>query len=160
MRGSPSFRLRVGRTVELFRDRVFRLAYAVVLDHDMAQDVTQDVLLKIVRDFDLVTGLSNPDAWIRAVTVHAALNAKCRTRRHQVLDEAFVSVPDESDRVAVRRVMEGLSKDLRAVIALCDLEGLTYAEAAAILGVPEGTVASRLSAARAEFRDRWGKPGG
>lgn len=158
MRGSPSYRLKVGRTVERFRDSVYRLAYAVVLDRELAHDLTQDVLLKIVRDFELVNGLSEPEAWVRSVTVHAALNAKCRTRHHQTLEETLVSVVDEWDRVAVRRVMAGLSKDLRAVIALCDFEGLTYAEAATVLGIPEGTVASRLSAARADFRERWGEP--
>ncbi|MCW5942955.1 MAG: sigma-70 family RNA polymerase sigma factor [Fimbriimonadaceae bacterium] len=158
LRANPTFRLRVGKAVERYRDLVYRLAYAIVLDREAAQDLTQEVLLKVVREYQVVSRLPEPEAWVRAVTLRASLNVRCRKRHHQALEDTVASVDDDSEGVAVRRVMAGLDPEQRAVIALCLFEGLSYREAALVLGIPEGTVASRLSAARAEFRDRWGEP--
>ena len=64
--------------------------------------------------------------------------------------------PVEEDRQAVRRAVEELPLELREVVVLRELEGLSYKEIAAIAGIPMGTVMSRLSRARERLQQRLG----
>ena len=72
-------------------------------------------------------------------------------------ESAAASEGDESDRAAdrldVQRALDGLSEKLRAVVVLSAYQGLRYAEIAAILGIPEGTVKSRMSLAMGQLRE-------
>lgn len=151
----------VGSVLERYREAVFRLAYHIVLDAESAHDVTQDVMLRAVRSFDKLRAHPNPDHWIRCVTVRAArtfLRKARRTRRWSAEaspDMLTPEVGDPVDDMALREVLSTLPVDLRTVLALAVGEQLSYAEIAAITGAPVGTVASRLNAAKAAFRQKW-----
>lgn len=151
----------VGSVLERYREVVFRLAYHIVLDAESAHDVAQDVMLRAVRSFDKLRTHPNPDHWIRCVTVRAARNflrkAK-RVRRWSADANPEMLTPQEGDPftdLALREVLATLPVELRTVLALAVGEQLSYSEIASITGAPVGTVASRLNAAKAAFRERW-----
>ncbi len=151
----------VGTVLERYREVVFRLAYHIVLDPESAHDVTQDVMVRAVRSFDKLRVHPSADHWIRCVTVRTARNflrkAK-HVRRWRADANIDTMTPETSDPVedlALREVLSTLPVDLRTVLALAVGEQLSYAEIASITGVPLGTVASRLNAAKAAFRERW-----
>ncbi len=151
----------IGSVLERYREVVFRLAYHIVLDAESAHDVTQDVMVRAVRSFDKLSVHPNPDHWIRCVTVRAARNflrkAK-HTRRWRADANVETLTPQSGDPVddlAMREVLATLPVDLRTVLALAVGEQLSYAEIASATGVPVGTVASRLNAAKSAFRERW-----
>jgi RNA polymerase sigma-70 factor (ECF subfamily) len=151
----------VGLVLERYREVVFRLAYHIVLDAESAHDVAQDVMLRAVRSFDKLSAHPDPDHWIRCVTVRAArsfLRKARRVRRWSADANPETLTPQLSDPVtdmALREVLGGLPVDLRTVLALAVGEQLSYVEIASITGTPVGTVASRLNAAKAAFRERW-----
>ena len=106
--------------------------------------------------------------WLLAVATNASRNAQRTLRRHRSLLAKLPlpeAVPDIADDAAERTDQEramvwllaelrGLREPEREVLSLCDWAGLSYAEAATVLGVPIGTVRSRLARARRHLRDR------
>src|SRR5205814_2822133 len=106
--------------------------------------------------------------WLFGAAVLAARKALARSCRRRARESPVGDLPDLPDRPsggpdpeAVRAVLEevaGLSAAYRAAVVLCELEGRPRADAARELGIPEGTLSSRLAAARkvlaARFRDR------
>ncbi|MEQ1823870.1 MAG: sigma-70 family RNA polymerase sigma factor [Fimbriimonadaceae bacterium] len=135
------------------REYVFRLARSIVLFEDVAEDIAQDVLIRTLRAKDPIRNLR---AFLRTATVRLALNY-LRQKRPITIDESAASQSDNSDiRLQVRQILQQLSPDSRTILALSYFEHLSYREIASELGIPEGTVASRLSAARLAFRDLWG----
>ena len=142
------------RSIELYRERVYRLALAIVSDPELAEDVAQETLARAFRDRRQLRDRSAVEAWLRRITVRQALNA-CRTRR----PERLVTEPtDDTDRtlnLAVRQALTHLKPKHSTILALAMYEGLTHREIADSLGVPEGTVASRVHAAKEAFRTVW-----
>ncbi|MCH7903629.1 MAG: RNA polymerase sigma factor [Armatimonadetes bacterium] len=142
------------RAIELYRDRVYRLALAIVSDPELAEDVAQDTLARAFRDRRQLRDRSAVEAWLRRITVRQALNA-CRTRRSTRVD---IEPPDETDNalnLAVREALAQLKPKHSAVLALAMYEGLTHREISDALDIPEGTVASRIHAAKAAFKQIW-----
>ena len=77
-------------------------------------------------------------------------------RMHTELGTIFSDINRDADtRVVVSALLERLSPPMRAALFLRELEGLEYEEIAAVLGIPVGTVRSRLNSARAQFRTLW-----
>ena len=142
------------RAIELYRDRVYRLALAIVSDPELAEDVAQETLTRAFRDRKQLLDLSAVEAWLRRITVRQALNA-CRTRRSTRVD---IEPPDESDdalNIAVREALAQLKPKHSTVLALAMYEGLTHREISDTLDIPEGTVASRIHSAKAAFKKVW-----
>jgi RNA polymerase sigma-70 factor (ECF subfamily) len=142
----------------LLEDRrawVFRLALKILGNRDEAEDVAQTALL---RAWDKSRALKSDEAlqsWLRRIVVRTALN---HIRSAKPTDELRDEPADRSDpetSLQVRRVLKQLSADQRALLALVVGEGLSYRETAEALGVPEGTVSSRLNTAKAAFRRLW-----
>ena len=146
---------------------VFTLAHRLTANWATAEDVTSETFLTLWRNRD---GLADDDrplrAWLLAITTRQALNAT-RSRRRLLTFLARapddLTVPDFADSTAQRlddahtlartaRALELLTQSETEVLALCVWSGLSYAEAAETLGVPVGTVRSRLSRARARLR--------
>ena len=134
-----------------------------------AEDLTSVVFLEAWRkrrDVRLVGESVLP--WLLAVAGNVTRNAERSIRRHRRLLARLPrpeTVPDVADDAAKRvdaehamRLILGelrlLTEPEREVLALCDWAGLTYAEAAAALGIPAGTVRSRLARARQHLRER------
>ena len=122
-----------------------------------ADDATQEALLAIFRG---LPGLRAPEAimtWVRSVTVRTAIRL---ARRHDVeiaVDGTFVDRHDPSPEglVDIDDALARLPVSQRAVLVLRTREGLSEEEIATTLGIPAGTVKSRLHRARAAFREVW-----
>lgn len=132
-----------------------------------AEDLVQDTMVRAWRSLDTFDG-RHPRAWLLTVLRHAEIN-RHRRRRPVLLDDPddsaerhLAAVHPSAEQVVLERafdaVVEAALADLqpvmRQVVLLVDVDGLSYAETAAVLGLPEGTVASRLHRARNRIRSR------
>ena len=133
---------------------VGRLCAPIALDD--AADATQEAMIAIVRG---LRRLRDPDAlleWVRVVTVREAVRVARRRPVNDTADlDAVAARGDPQLAGDVRDVLSRLTAEHRAVLMLRDLEGLDEAAVAAMLGVPTGTVKSRLHRARSSFRREW-----
>lgn len=144
-----------------YRDRVVRLAAHVLHNSREAEDVAQEAFVKAFRQIGQFRGESGFYAWLYRIVINLCLD---RMRRKSASSEtpldgsmsAFAaSTPDIEKRLAVEQVLNSLSPPMRAALVLREVEGLEYAEIAAVLHIPVGTVRSRLNTAREQFRRRW-----
>jgi RNA polymerase sigma factor (sigma-70 family) len=128
-----------------------------ILPEADAEDAFQAAFLVLVRKAGAVRGAS-AGGWLHRVAVTAALKRKARGRTVAGAVEAATSAPDPLERAelaaAVHEELARLPDRYRLPVVLCDLEGETQPAAAARLGWPVGSVAGRLSRARALLRDR------
>jgi RNA polymerase sigma-70 factor (ECF subfamily) len=139
--------------------RLRRVAYGMLADPSRVDDVLQEALYRAYRKLPVrFESERHEAAWLYRIVYRCCLN-ELRTRRRR---RETLGIPDrpsgESDEtalasVAVAAALAELPPDARAVVLLVDLIGLDYETAAAALHIPRGTVASRLSAARASLRD-------
>ena len=135
-----------------------RLAFRLLGDRDRMDDVLQDAYVKAFRALPGFGGRSRLETWLYRIVYNACLDELRRAgaRREVPLEEWRASGPDRADGVAERLDLEAalasLPAELRAVVLLVDAEELTYDEAAEALGVPAGTIGSRLSRARDALR--------
>ncbi len=174
-------------TAERFRDVVqpeievlLRVALSLTRHRADAEDLVQETLLRAYRSLDRFDG-RYPRAWLLTILRNTHVNMHRRTRPDPVGDwtlllsarPAFGSAntPSAEDSHLstslsrdVAAAVNELDPRFRAAVVLVDVHDLSYAEAAAVLGVPVGTVMSRLSRARDRLRRRLGPdkliPGG
>jgi len=151
-------------------DVLLRVATSLCARPVDAEDLVQDTLLRAYRAIDGFDG-AHPRAWLLTIMRNAHINRN-RRRRPRLLDDPndALEVPDatpstgtrspeaavvgESFDTAVGAAYAALSERHRQVVMLVDVGGLSYAEAARALGIPVGTVMSRLHRARARIRRR------
>ncbi len=135
------------------QQRVLRTAYRLLGRMEDAQDASQEVFLRLLKNLDKMDG--DPQAWLYRVTVNVC-NDQFR-RRLEVVDSQERTDPAPSAQRVLKLderkqlLMAGLSKlpeRERAAVVLRDIEGLPTREVAAILGVEEVTVRTQISAAR------------
>ncbi len=148
---------------------LLRVARRLTRNDAEAEDLVQDTLLRAYRGLDRFDG-RYPRAWLLTILRNTHYN-RIRKRRPDLLDDEVAQrLPDsgidgrqdgteeralhEHFDPLVREALAALSPKHRAVIALVDLDGLSYQEAADLIGVPVGTVMSRLHRARAKVRSR------
>jgi RNA polymerase sigma-70 factor, ECF subfamily len=134
-------------------------------DPATAQDLTQETYLRALRSFVTFEAGSNCRAWLLRIQYNLFCTQYRRGRRMPLvwLDEGETDPslelpspepgPEEQtvrklDREAVRRAIDRLPEDFRVTVTLVDIAGLTCAEAATVMGVPRGTILSRLHRAR------------
>lgn len=147
------------RRLEAMRPRLYRLAYAWCHDASLADDLAQDALAKaLVRQAQLREEAAM-EGWLFSI-LNNCWRDHLRSRRDfanvEELDEVIISHDEGPERqyasrqatVRVRTAIASLPMAQRQVITLVDIEECSYAEVAAIVGVPVGTVMSRLSRAR------------
>lgn len=137
------------------------LAYRLLGDRHRMDDVLQDAYLKAYRALPSFRGDASPGTWLYRITYNACID-ELRRRRNvvQLPLERAEDHPDPhgdvgaraGDRAVLAQALDTLPPDQRAVVLLVDAKGFDYADAAAVLGIPEGTVRSRLSRARARLR--------
>ena len=142
------------------QDRVYRTLVRLVGAQD-AEDVAQQVFLQVFRQIHQFSGDSSFGTWLHRVTVNEAMQHLRRNRRHQfaVLSwEPEDRKPDRGQQSEMREILDralaAIEPELRSVFVLREVEHLTYEEIGAVLGIPMGTVASRLSRARHDLQER------
>jgi RNA polymerase sigma-70 factor (ECF subfamily) len=156
--------------VGLHTRRVFGLAYRFVGRVDEAEDLTQDIFVKVYQNLDRFR--ENEGAfttWLTTVARNHAIDHYRRKREERakrtddpaVLDQMAtpedgpLRVLERQDRAReVHRGLRALPPELREPVVLCDLQGLPYEEIAALLHLPLGTVKSRINRGRLELARR------
>lgn len=150
-----------------YKRRVFGIIHRIVGAND-AEEVAQEVFVRIFRALGSFRGESALSTWIYRLSVNAALSyvAK-RSRRNEVGDDALVALPaetlpltDPGLRSRIEMAMELLPAGYRAILVLHDIEGLSHEECAEILNCRIGTCKSQLHKARARMREFLGKSAG
>lgn len=132
--------------------------YARALTHDVswADDLVQDTLERALQRRWLFRINSNLTAWLFTMLYRLYLNeAKRRTRVSVVPDDESLEPAASGDpalQLDMRRALDSLSAEHRAVIILIGLEQMSYQEVAEVLDIPLGTVMSRLTRARTQLR--------
>ena len=151
--------------VETYSTLLFRIANSVLRSRSEAEDVVQDVFLRVLQHRLSLSNVRDMRVWLVRIAWNLALDRKRRKRPEQ-LDEAFAkslasatmpadAVLEEAQRFrSVLREIERLPKGERHVLLLSAIEELDTAEIAAVLGRSESAVRALLSRARARLRDR------
>ena len=153
--------------VQAHSPRVYRLAYRLTGNAHDAEDLTQDVFVRVFRSLDtFVPG--NFEAWLHRITTNLFLDGARRRQRIRfdaLAEDADARLADTGPGPVerfdmthldgdVRSALMDLKPEFRAAVVLCDIEGLPYEEVAAVLGVKLGTVRSRIHRGRTQLRER------
>lgn len=166
IRGRDSAALRV--LFQRYHRRVFHFVLRRLGDPGLAEEVVADVFFEVWRSIDHFAGASRPSTWIYGIAHFKSASAhrgRSRYKRAAVVPtnvESLHRVADDRDvherlqareelRI-VRRVLSSLPEDQRTVLELAVIEGLPYDEIAERLGLPEGTIKTRVSRARVKLR--------
>jgi RNA polymerase sigma-70 factor (ECF subfamily) len=145
--------------------RVYRLAYRLTGNPHDAEDLTQDVFVRVFRSLSSYTP-GTFEGWLHRITTNLFLDQvrrKQRIRFDGLADDAAERLPGREPGPAqvyderhfdddVQRALDALPPDFRAAVVLCDIEGLSYEEIAATLGIKLGTVRSRIHRGRVQLR--------
>ena len=145
--------------------RVFRLAYRLTGNRADAEDLTQEVFVRVFRSLDSFTP-GTFEGWLHRITTNLFLDQarrKAKIRFDAFADGAETAIPSRAatpdttvlDRGFdddVEEALLALPPDFRAAVVLCDIEGLTYEEISATLGIKLGTVRSRIHRGRVQLR--------
>jgi RNA polymerase sigma-70 factor, ECF subfamily len=134
---------------------VYRFALRMSGSAAAAEDVTQEVFLALIggRDgYDERRGALR--SYLYGVARNQLLKRLERPREMPLADQAHAA--GSEDVAAVREAVQALAVPFREVVVLCELEGLSYEEAAEVCGVPVGTIRSRLHRARAQLVESLG----
>ena len=149
-----------GTLAEQSIGHLYDVAQLMLGDSDLAKDAVQEALILTWRD---LRALRDPDrltAWMHRILVRCVYRVATHERRqtamHVVVPDSELTAPDPSrevdDRDQIDRGFRRLKPEFRAVLVIHHYLGLTYDEAAEVLGVPPGTVKSRLNRATLAMR--------
>jgi RNA polymerase sigma-70 factor, ECF subfamily len=154
--------------VRTYTRRVYALCYRFTGKDSEAQDLTQEVFLRIFRSLkSFKAGEGSFTVWLNRLTRNLLIDHYRRTKLERATDSIEEQLPVLEEKVAMSRTegilagreasevlqaaLQKLSPDLRETVILRDIEELEYREIAQVLNVPEGTVKSRLNRGRAEL---------
>jgi RNA polymerase sigma-70 factor, ECF subfamily len=166
-----------GTIMRTHHERTFRLACAIVHNETDASDICQEVWLTVWKQLGSFRGDSRFTTWLHPIVTRKSLDHLRKRRRwfdrflpFATNDESVVSVPEPATGDTARDQAEGnetiarvraalatLPPKHRAVLALRELEGLSYEEIAQATGIPTGTVMSRLFHARRLLAEKLGR---
>lgn len=142
--------------------RLRRYARALLRDRDAADDLVQDCLERALSRLDNWHTGDNPRRWLFTIMHHLFIDQTRKLRRQGETLARYAEISDTAsapasqlDSVASREVLDALQSigpERRAALLLVSVEGLTYAEAATVLGIPAGTLMSRIARGREELR--------
>ena len=153
--------------VRLHRRKVFNIAYKFVGRHDQAEDLTQEVFLKLYKSLDTFDRRANFQTWLISVSRNLCIDHYRSVRKerevvNREIDPAELTPPsnersaqsilEQRDRVRLlRQALDKLQPTLRTAVLLRDIQELSYQEIAQRLSLPEGTVKSRINRGRTEL---------
>lgn len=152
--------------ISRYRRKVFHVAYKFTGKHDEAEDLSQEIFLKVFRSLDKFNRDADFGTWLSSVARNYCIDHyRASKREKEVLVEdslaydlapasygnPYRALEDEDRRSLMRRGLEQLPDKLREAVFLRDLQGLSYQEMAERLALPEGTVKSRINRGREEL---------
>ena len=140
-----------GQLVREFQADVYRFAWHLTRDRDLAEDVTQDAFLRAFRFIDGFRGERKFGSWLFSITRNCAMDALSRRRfplMHGPDRGVEGSVADPSAHAELDAALRSISTEHRETFLLVEVFGLSYQEASDVLGVAVGTVKSRMFRAR------------
>ena len=153
--------------VRLYWRKVFNVAYKFVGRHDMAEDLTQDVFLKLYKSLDTFDRRANFQTWLVSVSRNLCIDHYRSVRKErETIDRDVdagqlspvaqtvspVAALEHRDRVdLLKKALDNLPPTLRSAVLLRDIQELSYQEIADKLNLPEGTVKSRINRGRTEL---------
>jgi RNA polymerase sigma-70 factor (ECF subfamily) len=153
--------------VRLYWRRVFNVAYKFVGRHDLAEDLTQDIFLKLYRSLNTFDRRANFQTWLISVSRNLCIDHYRSVRKERETmnrdvdaseltpassDKNPQALLEQRDRVTMlRTALDRLPPTLRTAVLMRDIQELAYTEIAEKLGVPEGTVKSRINRGRTEL---------
>ena len=168
-----------GTVVRLYQDRLYNAVFRLVGDHDDAAEITQEAFTRGLEKMTDFRGDSGPYTWLFRIAMNAAVSRIRRGGRRKTISlDAMMaaeagrpggggihdrlpgreSSPDEAaelseDHRAVTTALWRLDAEYRALLVMRDLEGFDYRQMAEVMGLPLGTLKSRLFRARVALRD-------
>jgi RNA polymerase sigma-70 factor, ECF subfamily len=155
-----------GVLVSRYQDRLYPTVFRLTGCAEDALDLLQEAFLRAYEKLDRFHGESSFYTWIYRIAVNLALSDR-RKRRHEssaalpgdpsgdrALDDPAVPLERAERDERIQEALDALAPDHRAVVVMKEYDGLRYEEIGAMLGVPVGTVRSRLHRARCELRER------
>jgi len=147
--------------------KVFNVAYKFVGKHDEAEDLTQEIFLKIFKSLDTFDRRANFQTWLISVSRNLCIDHYRSVRKERETIDRDVDAADlapasdnqeqlvlleQRDRVVLlRRALAALPHTLRTAVLMRDIQELSYQEIAEHLRLPEGTVKSRINRGRTEL---------
>jgi RNA polymerase sigma-70 factor (ECF subfamily) len=153
--------------VRQYRRKVFNVAYKFVGRHDEAEDLTQDIFLKVFKSLNTFDRRANFQTWLISVSRNLCIDHYRSVRKErETIDRAVdaselspisrepgpIAAIEQNDRVVLLRgALAALPDTLRAAVVMRDIQELSYQEIADRLDLPEGTVKSRINRGRAEL---------
>jgi RNA polymerase sigma-70 factor (ECF subfamily) len=142
--------------------RLRRYARSLLRDRDSADDLVQDCLERALSRMDNWRTGDNPRSWLFTIMHHLFVDQTRKVKRRSevvvegIEDGAAMSTPAvQAETIASREIVDALmalGPDRRAALLLVAVEGFSYAEAAHVLGIPAGTLMSRLARGREDLR--------
>jgi RNA polymerase sigma-70 factor (ECF subfamily) len=164
----------LAQLLEAYQRRIFGVCYRMLGNADEAADLTQDSIIRVIEGLETYERRSRLSTWVIRVTMNCCLThlRKQRLRRHQSLDgpasgsegarpaepvatgelTAAARIEQSELQAVLLRALSRLEPDMRAVLVLRDLQELEYLQIGEVLGLPVGTVKSRLFRARMALR--------
>ena len=143
-------------------DRVYRLAYRLAGDDELAREFTQDTFVRAFERLDSFRGEARLSTWLHAITTSVVLNGlrkvkRFRRRETDLTEASDVSRPGRRAEPDLKRrlagAIDGLPDGYRTVFVMHDVEGYTHEEIGVALGIETGTSKAQLSRARARLRE-------
>ena len=155
------------QVIARFKRKVFHIAYKFTGRHEAAEDLTQEVFLKVFKSLDKFNRDADFSTWLSSVARNYCIDHyRASKREKEVVVEDLVAfdlapasvgsnphraLEDRDRRSFLRKGLEALPEKLREAVVLRDLHGLSYQEMAERLDLPEGTVKSRINRGREEL---------
>src|SRR5665213_1984425 len=153
--------------VRQYRRKVFNVAYKFVGRHDEAEDLTQDIFLKIFKSLNTFDSRANFQTWLISVSRNLCIDHYRSVRKERetinrdvdaselmpvAKGQSQIAMLEQRDRVELlREAMSALPATLRTAVLMRDIQELSYQEIAETLQLPEGTVKSRINRGRNEL---------
>jgi RNA polymerase sigma-70 factor (ECF subfamily) len=158
---TPSEAARVEQMVHAHGRLVFSVAYSILRHPQDAEDVVQEVFLRVMRYRYRMVFIRDERTFLARIAQRTATDRRRRQQAYVPMEEipepaAVASDPVRTEELmTVAALMRALPEELRQVLELSQVEELTSEEISCILRIPAGTVRSRLSRARTLMKDKW-----
>jgi len=149
---SPTFKKQLAE----MRPRLYKVAYSWCHAADVADDLVQDTVIKALRNAHSLRDINKMNSWLFSILANCWRDYLRQRKQTDDIDECIFTNDDtpefaqERQNITdiVQQAVATLPQGQRQVLSLVDLEGFSYAEVAEIVGIPSGTVMSRLNRAR------------